>query len=293
MDMTVGKGGRASVVMVVLALSVLSILAVPRPATAEAWVKSDMGAPQGGNNRFFGVAVGDGDRDGLPEVYFTAREGGGVFQYTYSAASGNWTAENIASGGFMADAVALGDGDDSGDRELYVMGVGRGIPQAKAGVFQISYFGGSWHQEVVSSLNSQGTELALGDGNDDNRTEVYGSCSDGHIYMYYKMGAWNSQDIGSASPTQNTTSTSMEGVAVGDGDNDGLREVYGSAATGWVYRFSYSQTSASWVRTEVGQGATGKAGSNMASIAIGDIDGDGQNELYGASWNNATIYMFK
>jgi len=293
MGMTVGKGRRASVVMMALVLCVLSIAAVPRPASAEAWVKSDMGTPPGGNNRFFGVAVGDGDRDGQVEVYFTAREGGGVFQYTYSAASGNWTVENIASGGFMADAVALGDGDDSGDRELYVMGVGRGQPGLKAGVYQYSYSGGLWRQDVVSSLSSQGTELALGDGNSDNRTEVYGACMDGHIYMYYKMGSWNSQDIGNATPPSGSTTTSMESVAVGDGDNDGMTEVFGSAATGWVYRFGYNPSSSSWTRTDVGQGATGKAGSNMASIAIGDVDGDGQNELYGASWNNATIYMFK
>jgi hypothetical protein len=291
--MTMKDGRRAWVVVMALVMSILSLAVVPQRACAEAWVKSDMGASPGGNNRFFGVAAGDGDRDGQAEVYFSAREGGGVFQYTYNAASGNWSVENVATGGFMADAVALGDGDDSGDRELYVIGIGRGIPQMKMGIFQLFYSAGGWHQDVVSSVSSQGTELALGDGNNDNRTEVYGACADGHIYMFYKMGSWNSQDIGNASPTQNTSSTSMESVVVGDGDNDGLREVYGSAATGWVYRFGYNPSSSSWSRTDVGQGATGKAGSNMASIAIGDVDGDGQNELYGASWNNATIYMFK
>jgi hypothetical protein len=291
--MTQKIGQKAFIVTMALIVSGLGMFIVPQQAGAEAWVKSDMGAPPGGNMRFFGVVAGDGDRDNLPEVYFTAREGGGVYQYTYSPTAGNWTIESIAGQGFMADAVVLGDGDDSGDRELYVIGMSRGFPGPKVGVYQLYNPGTGWRQDVVSSVGSTGNELALGDGNNDNRTEVFGACADGHIYMYYKMGAWNSQDIGNASPVQNTSSTSMESVIVGDGDNDGRLEVYGSASTGWIYQFNYIDATSSWARSDVGQGATGKAGSNMASIAIGDVNGDGQNEVFGASWNNATVYMFK
>ncbi|MGQ9582998.1 MAG: FG-GAP-like repeat-containing protein [Thermoplasmatota archaeon] len=131
----------------------------------------------------------------------------------------------------------------------------------------------------------------MGDGNNDSRREVFSCGSDGHIYVYYWSNGWNSQDLGNATPPPGQSAVSMDGLAVGDGDNDGHPEVYGSAADGRVYMFSY--TGYSWVRTDVGQGDSSPQGSSMASIVTGDADGDGSSELYGASWANATIYMFK
>jgi ribosomal protein S27E len=288
--------------MMCLALLVFGAAPIPlfQQASAEAWVKNDMGAPsgggQGGNFRFVGSVVGDGDRDGATEVYFTAGRTGSVYQYTYDTAGGTWKSENLIEQGFNAGPIALGDGDDSGDRELYILGMAgpmpRPPPQGQMALHQVYHDAAGWHDIEVGTANamSAGNEISIGDGNNDNRTEVYCTGGDGHIYMYYKVNSWNTQDIGYATPPSGQGGTSMDGVAVGDGDNDGLIEVYGSAATGWVYRFSY--TGYEWVRTDVGQGDTGPSGSDMASIAIGDVNGDGRNEVYGASWNNATIYMF-
>ena len=292
-------------ILSILCLALLVCGAGPIPlfqqASAEAWVKNDLGAPSGGgpggNFRFVASVVGDGDRDGATEVYFTAGKTGSVYQYTYDTASGTWKSENLIEQGFNAGPIALGDGDDSGDRELYVLGMTRPMPprpppQGQMALHQVYHNATGWHDVEVGTANamSAGNEISIGDGNNDNRTEVYCTGGDGHIYMYYKVNAWNTQDIGFATPPSGQSSTSMDGVAVGDGDNDGRIEVYGSAATGWVYRFSY--TGYDWERTDVGQGDSGPSGSDMASIAIGDVNGDGQKEVYGASWANATIYMF-
>ncbi|MEM4728595.1 MAG: fibronectin type III domain-containing protein [Thermoplasmata archaeon] len=264
------------------------------PAAAEAWIRTDMGTPPGGNVRLRGVAVGDGDRDGASEVYFTAMPGGGLFRYSLDAQSGSWSIKNVATSELNADALALGDGDDSGNRELYALGLVRGgPPRGRMALFQLYYDSSGWHQETVATTASPatGNALAIGDGNNDSRKEVFSCGSDGHIYMYYKSNEWNSQDIGSAVPPPGQPAISMEGLAVGDGDNDGYPEVYGSAADGRVYRFSY--TGSAWVRSDVGAGDTSPQGSSMAALAIADADGDGKNEVYGASWANATIYMFK
>jgi predicted RNA-binding Zn-ribbon protein involved in translation (DUF1610 family) len=262
------------------------------PATgADSWVKTDMGTPFD-RGQLFDVAAGDGDRDGSPEVYFSGQQAGGLFQYTYFAEKGVWGTENIAGQGFVAGAVVLGDGDDSGDREVYVTGMNREPPRMRAAVYQFSSSVKGWQRVLVGTTGSNGNDIAIGDGNNDSRTELFTADGDGHIYVYSSSGnSWNTLDVGNSTASQSPQGNPMESVAVGDGDNDGYSEVYGSSADGSVYRFGTDGFG--WSMSIVNQGEFSKAGSDMPAIAIGDADGDGRNELYGASFVNASIYMFR
>jgi len=281
--------GKAAVLAFILLSGGIGLL--PAGSGADSWVKNDMGMPFD-KGQLFDVAAGDGDRDGSPEVYFSGQPAGGVYQYTYEATRGVWAIENIAGQGFVAGAIVIGDGDDSGDREIYVTGMNREPPRMRAAVFQFFYTGTGWERALVGTTGSAGNDIAIGDGNNDSRTELFTADSDGHIYSYSSSGnSWNTLDVGNSTPSQGPQGNPMDSVAVGDGDNDGWPEVYGSAADGSVYRFGAG--SFGWSMTVVSQGEFSKTGSDMAAIAIGDADADGKNELYGASFANASIYMFR
>ncbi len=262
------------------------------PATgADSWVKNDLGMPFD-KGQLFDVAAGDGDRDGSAEVYFSGQQAGGVYQYTYEAAKGAWVTENIAGQGFVAGAIVVGDGDDSGDKEIYVTGMNREPPRMRAAVYQFSYSVKGWQRVLVGTSGSAGNDMAIGDGNNDSRTELFTADSDGHIYSYSSSGnSWNTLDVGNSTPSQGPQGNPMESVAVGDGDNDGWPEVYGSSADGSLYRFAASGFG--WSMSVANQGEFSKSGSDMPAIVIGDADGDGRNEIFGASFVNASIYMFK
>jgi len=288
-DMAGHNVKRAAVLALIMVTGGIGLL---QPATgADSWVKNDMGMPFD-KGQLFDVAAGDGDRDGSPEVYFSGQQAGGVFQFTYVAEKGGWAIENIAGQGFIAGAVVVGDGDDSGDREVYVTGQSREPPRMRAAVYQFSSSVKGWQRLLVGTTGSNGNDIAIGDGNNDSRTELFSADSDGHIYSYSSSGnSWNTLDVGNSTASPNAPGNPMESVAVGDGDNDGYPEVYGSSADGSVYRFGTNGFG--WSMTVVNQGEFSKPGSDMPAITIGDADGDGRNEIFGASFVDASIYMFK
>ncbi|MBM4248671.1 MAG: hypothetical protein FJ149_04430 [Euryarchaeota archaeon] len=289
---------RASALAVALAFFGIGLL--PAGSGLDSWVKTDMGTPFD-RGELVGVAVGDGDRDGSPEVYFTGGQNGGIFQFTWNADKGAWAIENMANPGFVAGAIVVGDGDDSGDREVYVMGMNREPPRMRAAMYQFYNTGKGWERNLVGTSGSSSNHIAIGDGNNDSRTELFSADSDGHIYMYSSSGnSWNVLDVGNSTTSPNMPQNPMESVAVGDGDNDGWPEVYGSSGDGSVYRFAATGFgwSMSLVRQGEGAGTPGpRPGpvepADMSAIVVGDADGDGKNELYGASFANATIYRFR
>lgn len=121
--------------------------------------------------------------------------------------------------------------------------------------------------------------VALGDGNRDGETEVYGSCTDGAIYQYKWNGvSWAMMPLGYGGQY-------MYSVAVGDGNGDGETEVYGSNADGRIYQFKWDGSS--WDKRIVGAGAD-----YMYAVAVGDGNSDGGIEVYGANLDGS-IYQFK
>jgi hypothetical protein len=189
-----------------------------------------------------------------------------------------WTQTKIGDGIDWVWDVAVGDGNNNGDNEVYT---------ASNYIHQFRY-SGSWSRTTVGDAGWRGLRgVAVGDGDNDGENEVYGAGKDCHIYQFkYSGGTWTKTDLGASShENPYTHACDMHDVVVGDGDNDGENEVYGGSADLYLYQFKYSGSS--WTKTELGNG-----GHEMDDLVVGDGNNDGDNEVYGANWDNH-VYQFK
>ena len=295
--------------VVFAALMMLGGLTIlPDTAMADQWIGVDMGRPYGGplGNGLTNVSVGDGNKDGSVEVYFTSGDPDGrVYEYSYNISAGNWsnTSIGIVSNDPQnrARAVIVGDADDNGLNEVYVSGDhragGGGNPWVN-GIYQFVYTGGCWTRTQIYAPAQFSFGICLGDGNNDGRKELYSGNSDGHVYQYTKTSTWGVQDMGNPPLylyNGNWYVPVIRGITLGDGDNDGRNEIYASTRNHHVYRYNW--TGSAWNITDVGSGVNDGSYNNyfqgMTRVTVGNVDGDGKNEVFATSYINATVYMFK
>jgi len=285
-------------------LMVLGAFTVFAPESgAEGWISNDLGKPyqRQASYGLWGVSVGDGDNDGKMEVYVASMDNGHIYEYRWD--DGKWSNKdigNIGQGQYTyATTVLVGDGDDNGKNEVYLVGYRYSQLQQPPwweynySLYQLVKTDTGWVNNWVCAMTTWGYGIAIGDGNMDSRKEIYIAGQDGHIYMTYKSNSWKQlEDIGSM-PASGTYYDYMYGVDVGDGDNDGNLEVYGASSDNHIYKFSYSGSA--WSRSDVGQGdSTGNYWNDgMSGVVVGDADNDGKKELYSSGYANASLYRFK
>ena len=231
-----------------------------------------------------------------------------------------WDQTDLGPGSNVMLSVALGDGNNDGELEVYGANYGGNIYQyywdgtnwsrtdvgiggntwgvavgdgnndgileiygvrSDGNIYQFSWNGSNWFQTDFNNTGNQMFGVAVGDGNNDGKFEVYGANADGHIYQFsWNNGIWNKTDLGSG-----VGGNYMWGVTVGDGNNDGELEVYGANWDNHLYQFKWN--SISWDKTDLGSG-----GNLMRGVAVGDGNNDGDVEVYGANWDNH-LYQFK
>ncbi|MCK4528928.1 choice-of-anchor D domain-containing protein [candidate division WOR-3 bacterium] len=183
-----------------------------------------------------------------------------------------WDKTDMGSGGSYMVGVAVGDGNNDGELEVYSSNYDYHI-------YQFKWNGISWDKTDMGSGGDQMFEVAVGDGNNDGKLEVYSANCDYHIYQFKWNGTtWDKTDMGSGGDH-------MFGVAIGDGNNDGDFEVYGTNADYHIYQFKWNGTT--WDKTDMGSG-----GYRMHRVAVGDGNNDGLLEVYGANLDYH-IYQFK
>jgi hypothetical protein len=192
-----------------------------------------------------------------------------VNDYIYNL--NNWDKTDLGSGGNNMWGVAVGDGNNDGELEVY--GANYDLH-----IYQFKWNGSSWDKTDLGSGGFFMSGVAVGDGNNDGLLEVYGACQDSSIYQFSWNGSsWEKTDLGSGGNT-------MRGVTVGDGNNDGEIEVYGACSDHHIYQFSWDGVG--WDRTDLGSG-----GYSMYGVAVGDGNNDGVLEVYGAN-DDWYIYQF-
>jgi hypothetical protein len=291
-------GFRAIFPAVLLLMSALVVM--PPAASADQWTKIDLGTPEGASNpHLSGLGIGDGDRDNVTELYVSSYYDGHVYQYRFE--DDEWASHDLGPLGqgdsLRAECVAVGDGDDDAQPEVYASGMVYNISgSSDFAVYQFVKGGNGWNSTKIGGFGFHASSLAIGDGNNDGRSEIFASDEDGGVYQTSKGNEWSTQCIGYA-PLQHIIhgdywiEPAMEGVAVGDGDNDGQNEVYAACTDNHIYRFNY--TASGWKRQDLGGQNLDPQSTSMNGLALGDLDNDGGNELYGLSTWNGTMWQYR
>jgi hypothetical protein len=145
-------------------------------------------------------------------------------------------------------------------------------------LYQYTY-NGSWQVSALGKANDVMYSVAVGDGDNDNKNEVYGASKDGSVYQARWNGAtWAMQSIGHGNGA-------LYAVAVSDGENAGSNQVYAACGDGHVYEFKYQ--SGNWSTLDLGS-----ANTPLYALAVGDADNDHHFEVYALGQNNH-IYQFQ
>ncbi|MHB1260093.1 MAG: FG-GAP repeat domain-containing protein [Thermoplasmatota archaeon] len=173
--------------------------------------------------------VGDGDRDGSYELYVGHGTDSGDSTAGTAKTSRlrpvaeSWeflTIDQIASG-VGKQYVVAGDGDRDGKAEVYSITVD--------GKFRSVTFNPStgWSAQTLMDFSGDGASgLFLGDGDGDGSQELYVPTYRGQLFQVRWSGTtWVRNHVaGPMDSSGNTGDSAM--LVVGDGDNDGTREVY-------------------------------------------------------------------
>ncbi|GAI26117.1 unnamed protein product, partial [marine sediment metagenome] len=89
-------------------------------------------------------------------------------------------------------------------------------------------WGEIWKTENIGNAGSNITEIAIGDGDNDGNTEIYGGDINGHIYKFSCSNSiWSSVDIG--------VSSGVKKITIDDG-NCGIKVIF---FTSWGLIFTF------------------------------------------------------
>jgi len=230
--------------------------------------------PMAGNGT--ALAVGDGDNDGQAELYVGVDHTLQRISWTGTA----WTATVISAfPGQVLDGVTLGDVDHDGRREVYYSTrvMQGGFPEV-TNVSMVQWTGSAWATTRVAQFDGSSLGVWFGDGDHDGSPELYVNTDRQVGEVRWTGSAWESSYV----------TTGAVSMVAGDGDRDGLGEVYFIPYGGpsWVPAIdAMTKTSNGWVEHTV---VDYSSGSNApGQLFLGDGDNDGSQELYVATQNGS------
>ncbi|MBI5360697.1 MAG: putative Ig domain-containing protein [Planctomycetes bacterium] len=236
------------------------------------------------------IWIGDGDNDGYNEVY-SEHEGGAAFQFEFDGTK--WVKTSIGPAGGFSWSITGGDADNDGLNEVFVFNWGEG-PE----IVMFKYVDSYWVKTVIPSTCYAAIDGIIVDADNDGLNELYVQDDvwpGGKIYRY----AWNGASWDETIPgdvIRSADETESLGFAVGDGNNNGKKEIYAAVEdTGILkaYQYAWDSGSSSWISDEMGDITA--ASTSGGSVCIGNMDEDDLNEVYfvGRDNPNINIYQFK
>lgn len=197
---------------------------------------------------------------------------------------GDWIEEIVANNVNTPYDAEVGDANNDGKNELLVVSSATGNGDIRA--YNWNATNSSWDIEIVASSRDF-TSIAIGDADNDGENEIVVSVFQSlrRVMMYEWNGstsAWDESEIA------NHSMATFYGVDVGDANNDGSNEVVvvmGGIAPLENETRLYRWDGLTWIQENITD--TPNEG---RVVAIGDADGDGENEVItgGAGFENET-----
>jgi len=197
---------------------------------------------------------------------------------------------NVYNAAYWINSVAIGDADNDGVTEF----VSGGAPYCtKACQSELSIYNkvsGEWIEDWIDSLSLTFNSVAVGDADNNGKKEVVVGASSGsdQVRMYVnESGQWIQYNITSME------TSAVYSVAVGDADNDGKNEVVAGAAgaANNETKMYENISSGVWAGYNISE-----VGDTVYSVAIGDANNDGQNEVVigagGTITNEVRMYNY-
>ncbi|WAN69081.1 VCBS repeat-containing protein [Moorena producens JHB] len=238
----------------------------------------------GSGNYATSIAFGDVDGDGRDEVGVARRAGGNGRYFIFEDALSNFSllhqGGNSWGSNNYATSIAFGDVDGDGRDEVGVSrraGVNARyfiLEDELSGFSQIHEGGNSW------GSNNYATSIAFGDVDGDGRDEVGVARRAGVNARYFiledELSGFSQIHEGGNSWGSNNYATS---IAFGDVDGDGRDEVGVARRAGVNARYFILEDELSGF-SQLNAGGNSWGSNNYAtSIAFGDVDGDGRDEV--------------